>query len=409
MPNIVLGTSRARMNELIGQRADLLKNAEAQLSAGNRSEYDSLMSKAKAMNPQIDDLKAVVDEYDRYDIAHAPTGNVNDGYDVKNMVEMLKGKERVGFAMQDIMPMLRPHDSLLYSGSITNPSETSKKINDGPATQVSTLLDQVRVEVMEGISSYEESYVKTVGAASGGTPADVAGVTPASSGVRTAVDDGFRIAKMQAYNANVTKYADRGINVLTGTPYLTKVQQLATVALRKELNRLIVNGDGSAASTAMFGITTAKNTVGEDIFAAASAVTGIDKATLRALILGFGGEEEVAGNCRLVLSKASLTAFGDIAKGEKDDTPLYDISMSGNVGNIKLGGAGCGYTICSAVGNSKLLYGDPSQYLLPIFGPLTVRIDESYKAGERLMTILGDVFCSGNLVSDKAFSVATLA
>jgi hypothetical protein len=36
-------------------------------------------------------------------------------------------------------------------------------------------------------------------------------------------------------------------------------------------------------------------------------------------------------------------------------------------------------------------------------------VDNSYKAGERLATILGDVTLSGNLTVDKGMSVAELA
>ena len=55
-----------------------------------------------------------------------------------------------------------------------------------------------------------------------------------------------------------------------------------------------------------------------------------------------------------------------------------------------------------------MLYGDPTNYLLGLFGGYTIRVDESYKAGERLTTILGDLMVGGNLVVDKGFVVATL-
>ena len=50
MPNITLGTSRARLNDLKSQRATYLENAEKELNAGNTTEYKSLMDKANAMN-----------------------------------------------------------------------------------------------------------------------------------------------------------------------------------------------------------------------------------------------------------------------------------------------------------------------------------------------------------------------
>ena len=55
-----------------------------------------------------------------------------------------------------------------------------------------------------------------------------------------------------------------------------------------------------------------------------------------------------------------------------------------------------------------MLYGDPANYELGLFGDYTIRVDESVKAVERMTTILGDAFVGGNLVVDKGFVVATL-
>ena len=38
-----------------------------------------------------------------------------------------------------------------------------------------------------------------------------------------------------------------------------------------------------------------------------------------------------------------------------------------------------------------MLYGDPFNFELGLFGPYSIRVDESYKAAQRLKTILGDV------------------
>ena len=56
-----------------------------------------------------------------------------------------------------------------------------------------------------------------------------------------------------------------------------------------------------------------------------------------------------------------------------------------------------------------MLYGDPANYELGMFGDFTVRVDESVKAVERMLTILGDAMIGGNLIVDKGFVVATVA
>ena len=55
-----------------------------------------------------------------------------------------------------------------------------------------------------------------------------------------------------------------------------------------------------------------------------------------------------------------------------------------------------------------MAYGDPANYELGLFGDYSVRVDGSYKAGERQNTILGDVKVGGNLVVHHGFVVVTL-
>ncbi len=65
--------------------------------------------------------------------------------------------------------------------------------------------------------------------------------------------------------------------------------------------------------------------------------------------------------------------------------------------------------VAGASAIQTMLYGNPLAYELGLFGAYTIRVDESYKAAERLLTILGDVMVGGNLVVDKSFVVATIA
>lgn len=55
-----------------------------------------------------------------------------------------------------------------------------------------------------------------------------------------------------------------------------------------------------------------------------------------------------------------------------------------------------------------MLYGDPANYELGLFGDYTVRVDDSVKAVERMVTILGDAMVGGNLIVDKGFVIANL-
>ena len=400
MPNITLGTSRARLNDLKSQRATILENAERELNAGNLNEHKSLMAQATAMNGQIDDLNALVQEYDRYDIAHAPKFGT-DAKDMQEMGNMLKAGERVGFATDLVKQALVSNAATLFTGELVAPTGGSSQLNDGFNAQVSGLLDQVRVETFDGLAAWEESYLKSIQTATHGKPETVAGTTRSDSSPE------WRKAKLMAHEVQTTSFVDRNIAKLSPVAYAAKVQGYALKSLRREVNNLIINGDG-AGSPEVFGFLNAKNTQGENIFDTAASVTAINEDALRSLVFGYGGDEELSASARLVLNKINLEKLGKIKIGADDNRPLFDISQTGNTGTIKAGGLIVPYTIASAIGSNKMAYGDPMSYLLALFGSYTVRVDESVKSVERMIAILGDVMVGGNLTVDKGMLIANL-
>lgn len=399
MPNITLGTSRARLNDLKSQRASFLENAEKQLNAGNNAEYKSLMAKAQELNPQIEDLDNLVKEYDRYDIAHAPKFG-NDTKDLKEMGNMLLAGERVGFAADLVKQALVSNAATTFSGDLVAPTGGSANINDGHNAQVSGLIDMVRVETFDGLAGWEESYLKEIQTATHGKP-DVVGGT-----VRADSSPAWRKAKLLAHEVQTTAFVDKNIAKLSPAAYAQKAQGYALTALRREINKLIINGDGSD-SPEFFGFINAKNTKGENIFDT-SSVKAVDEDALRSLVFGYGGPEELSPNARLILDKVNLDALGKIKIGADDKRSLFDISLTGNSGTIKSGGLIVPYTIASAIGSKTLAYGDPMAYMLALFGSYTIRVDESVKSVERMIAILGDVLAGGNLVVDKGMEIANL-
>lgn len=398
MPNLNIGTSRQKLNDLKGQRADFVDAAAVALNSGNRTEYQAQMAKATGLDEQIKDLENLVAEYDRYDIIHAPTFG-SDRRDMQAMGEHLMAGERVNFQPTEILQNFRRN--LAFSGSLVAPTGGGANVNDGTAAQVSTLVNQVRVESFAGMNAWEEAYLKTMQTATSGKPSTVGGTA------RTSSDPVFKKAKLLASEIQVTSFVDKNIQALAPTDYAAKVQQYALKALLRKANEQVVKGD-ALTTHEMFGIINGKNTDSEDIFQTMSGVTAINKDTLRKLVFGYGGDEEIASQARLVLSKASLDAFGQITVGTDDNRKLYEITSEGNTGVIREGGLVVPYTIASAIGDKTLAYGDPMSYLLGLFGPYSIRIDTSVKSVERMIAILGDALIGGNLVADKGFAVANL-
>lgn len=393
--------SRKQMNDLMSQRAAHLKAAEAAKNASNMTEYQTYMNKAKELNPKIDDLKAEVDEADRYANLHAPSfGQARQ--DVEEMGRALMAHERVKVDVSQAIRGLR-QNSTLYSGTLVQPTGAGSNIHDGFSGQASSLIDQVQSVSLTGLSGWEEPYVVSELNAQGGKVTTVAGTARAAS------DPTFAKAKITPYETSVTAFVDRNIARLSPADYAEKIQGMALRALRRKINGFIVNGDGQS-SPDMFGILNAKNTAGANIFHTLTPVSAIDVNTLDSLVFGYGGDEEMGGNARLLLSKANLQAFGKL-RGTNEKNRLFNITPDAanpNTGTISDGGMIVPYTIVSSLGDTTLAYGDPYNYLLGLFGDYVIRVDESVKAVERMNAILGDILIGGNLVVDKGFVVATV-
>ena len=131
-------------------------------------------------------------------------------------------------------------------------------------------------------------------------------------------------------------------------------------------------------------------------------------------------DEAIGQNARLLLNKTDLKAIGKLRNSDKQRVfKINPATGNPNVGTIEDGGNIVPYTIvsdltalsASTAGSAAIqtmLYGDPANYELGLFGDYTVRVDDSVKAVERMVTILGDAMVGGNLIVDKGFVIANL-
>lgn len=395
--------TRKERDNLLKRRSDFLKEAEAEQAKGNTEAAKTAMDKAKALNGQIDDMNDMISEADRYANLHAPKFGT-ERQDMEEMGKMLAAGERVKISVVDTIAGLRENAGTLMSGPIATPQGGGSEIHDGFAGQVSSLIDMVNTVDLYGLGSWEEPYVVSDMEAQAGS------VKTNSGKARTATDPVFAKAKLAAYEATTTSFIDRKISQLSPADYAARIKVMALRALRRKVNTLIVNGDGQAAPD-MFGVQNAKNTDGNTIFANLADVTAIDENTLNSLVFGYGGDEAIGGNARLLLTKKSLKAFGAL-RGTNEKQRLYKITPdkgNPNIGTIEDGGMIVPYIISAAIGDGKLAYGDPINYMLALFGDYVIRADESVKSIERMLAILGDVTVGGNLTVDKGYSIATLA
>ena len=400
---------RRKMNDLMSKRAGMLAEAEVAYKSGDHDAYTAKMAAIGNINSEISEVKNLIDEQDRQFMTKAP--------DVKEEAEkaaergntLMKGGE-VKFSTAEVRKAIT-----LATGTLVQPTGVGTDINDIVGGAVSSIVDQVRVEDLSGMGAYQEPYVISELTANANTVASKAGSARTAS-----TDPTFGVAEIKPYEMTVTSFVDRNLSRLTPANYYAKVYSMAMKAMRRKLANLIVNGDGEATHI-MHGIKTATNKAGSAIYATES-VSAVDVDLLDTLYFAYGTDDALEPNARLLLTKEDLKAIGKL-RGTNEKQRLFSVEPdmgNPNTGIIRDGGVVIPYTICSdltslagATASSSaaiqtMCYGSPANYLLGLFGDFTIRVDESYKAQERLLTILGDAFVGGNLVADKGFVVATL-
>ena len=401
---------RRDLVDLTTQRTARLEAAQAALDAGNQADYDSAMADVRNFNGRIQSIQDLLAEQDRQiTAAPAPSG-----------AEACDMAEERGHALMTGQPVTFTADETrravmnsitLATGTLVEPTGAGTNIRDPLGNVVSSIVDQVYVQNLTGMGSFLEPYVISELDAKGGKVS-----TNAGKARTTSTDPTFGVAKISPYELNVTQFVDRNISRLSPADYYAKIYNMAMRAMRRKLAALIVNGDGQATPD-MFGIKNAKNVAGA-VIAASVDVSSIDENLLDELFFSYGSDEAIGQNARLYLNKADLKAIGKLRNTDKQRVfKINPAAGNPNTGTIEDGGNIVPYTIVSdltALSGSTagsaaiqtMLYGDPSNYELGLFGDYTVRVDDSVKAVERMVTILGDAMVGGNL--DKGFVIANL-
>ena len=390
---------RRKLIDLCATRSKEIEKAEAALNANDQETYAACMVRIGNMNTEIENIQTLIREKDRK-VMESPVNPAEQRDMAEDRGAILMRGDDVQISAAEVRRMF--NSTTVATGTIVQPTGAGTNIHDPVGNQVSSIIDQVTVQDLTGMGAYQEPYVKAE------MEAQSQNVETAAGTARTATDPTFGIAELRPREVNVTSFVDRNIARLSPADYYAKVMAMAMRAMRRAIAKMIITGDGEG-SPAMFGITNAKNKASENIFAA-ETITAIDATTLDQLYFAYGSDVAIGANARLLLTKKNLKAFGAL-RGTNEKRRLLDIvpdMANPNTGIIRDGGVVIPYTISADVTDGKLLYGDPANYLLGLFGAYSIRVDESVKAVERMYAILGDVMVGGNLVVDKGFVVGTV-
>jgi len=391
---------RRRLTDLANQRTAQLTAAQAALESNDQAAYDAAMEQVRNLNTEMQRIQDLIAEQDQQVLTQQPTpGEARDMAEERG--NLLMRGDVVNFSATEVRRAF--NQVTLATGTIVEPTGAGSTIRDGLNGTVSSIVDQVYVQDLTGMGAFLEPYVITELEANGGKVADQAGKARTVS-----ADPTFGVAEIRPYELNVTSFVDRNISRLSPASYYDKIYGMAMRALRRKIAAMIVNGDGAASPT-MYGIVNAKNKAGAAIYAE-KALSAINETTLDELYFSYGSSEEMGPAARLLLTKANLKKLGAL-RGTNEKRRLLEITPDAanpNTGVIRDGGMVLPFTLCGDVSDGKLLYGDPLNYELGLFGEYSIRVDESVKAVERMVAVLGDVFVGGNLIVDKGFVVGTV-
>lgn len=408
-------SSRQKYMDVMNRRAELLRQADEAAAAGNVEALKDFTAQASALNEEIDGYQALMDQERRFADSQQPEPASPEIQDrAEERVEALRARRPVAFSQEEVLldvfgvrPVVK-NATTLATGTIVEPTRVDPAIIDGVG-RLSSILEQVTVEDLTGTQGIKEPYLKTDMAAQAGKVTTLAGTA------RTASDPTFGAVDIKPYETNVTTLVDRNIGRLTPVAYEAKIRSIAMRALRRRITSLIYNGDGQT-SPDMYGIKTAVDTTGASMVKTVD-VPAVAAGFLDKLVFAYGGDEELAGGARLFLNKADLQAIGELRNSDSDR--IYEIvpdPANPNIGRIIDGGLIVPYTIASdltalsasgtAANALTMCYGNPANYKLGLFGPYSIRVDESVKSIERMNAVLGDCFVGGNVVFPDGFIIA---
>lgn len=260
------------------------------------------------------------------------------------------------------VPVTEARAVMISGGKIATPTEVGG-INDA-FTQVSSIVDMVKVTDCTGMGAYKVAYEITAATAAKQTE----GAAVAES------DMTYDFVTITPETAAVMSYITKQVRKQSPLNYTEKVRASALTALRKYAAKMIVTK--AKASTL-----TQKKTI-----------TGIDATTLRTLALSYGGDLGVEGNAVLALNKASLIKFGDV-RGTQEKKAVYEIipDSNPNTGMIKDGGLAVKYVLENNLADEELLYGNLHCIEMGLFSDYEIAVSEDRNIEKLMLTIVGDV------------------
>lgn len=364
-----------RLQEIIDELEDEESEADTEkLEEESRSLTNQLkeMKKMEARNKLAEDINNGVVEAEKIEV-ESEEARKQEVSKIEARANALREKRSV----------------TVSSGDLLTPKHQGKEIND-KFNEVSTLIDEVTIDSLNGGESYQEAYVKSYG--TGGQTDEAGNYTDAEPEFGYA---DINKVKVTAY-AEITEEAEK----LPAQDYVAKVEDNMKIALKKKMVEYALNGTGNKSFMGIFKNNT-EITGDTDV-----TVSTIDNETLDDIIFAYGGSEDVEEDAVLILSKADLKAFSKVRTD--DGKKFYDIDtknktidkipyiISSQCHSVSATGETAGTYDCMAYGSLK-------NYKVTIFSDMEIAKSTDYKFKQGITSYKASVMAGGNTVKLDGF------
>lgn len=268
-------------------------------------------------------------------------------------------------------------------------------INDAAGNTVSDFIDLMKITDATGMAAYKVAYMSADGTASARTEGTAI----------TESNPTFGAVELKPQLKGIIAYISREIRKQSPLQYEQKVNESVRRALRRILSQLAISKIMASTLNTTHAVTGA---TGASLFT---------PNLLSDIILAYGGDEGVDGTAVLVLPKADLKAFAAV-RGKNEYLPVYSIvpdAANPSMGVIKdNNGLSCRYCLnanvpalstatLSSTATKGLLYGNPQCAEMALWGGVDVNVNDGYKFGEGLLTIMGEVTADADVTVPHGF------
>lgn len=326
-----------RMKEIELRKEELRK--EVAEGKADEARLSAIKSEAEALAAEEKELRAKMDLTDMLDPGSVPK-------------ERITGKEGVADSFRRgnrmSIPMFKENRAVLVSsGKLAAPTAVYEEIGALPNV-ISSIVDDVTVIDATGTGAWEFPYKTADAKAAAVTEGETVGGTGSAHDKVTITPSVW----------GVLDEVSNQVSKLTNVAYAAEVQNSAYLALRREAKERITNA------------------ILESAIAETRAGIPLDQDFVRTVVLGFDGDESVAGGTKLYINKKDLATLGKV-RGANEKKAVFDITYTDeNNGIIKDGGTALHFSINSTVPEGTQIYGQPKAVKMLLWGDYEVSTDQ---------------------------------